>query len=218
MPFDDPLPELRPIAGFEGLYSVTSNGCVRSHEKRKGRGVHAARWLRAGINSGGYYTVVLIHAKVSSCRTVHSLVAEAWIGPRPVKHDINHIDGVKTNNARANLEYCTRSDNVLHAFATGLARPHPGCRSLTTEQATEVRRLARSGVQQTQIARKFGLSKASIGAIVHNRTYTSKVDVSEPLTVDGRYMGENLTRRECPFCEGYGFTVCVADIPKEIQQ
>jgi hypothetical protein len=116
MPFDTAVPEMRLIAGFEGLYSVTPDGRVWAHEKRKGRGIHAPRWLRAGVNSRGYYTVVLIHAGVNSCRTVHSLVAEAWIGPRPVKHDVNHIDGSRTNNDWTNLEYCTRSENVLHGL------------------------------------------------------------------------------------------------------
>lgn len=47
---------------------------------------------------------------------------------------------------------------------------------------------------------------------------TGKVDVSEALSVDGRYMGENLSREVCNACAGYGFTICIADIPKEIQQ
>lgn len=45
-----------------------------------------------------------------------------------------------------------------------------------------------------------------------------KVDRSEPLHVDGRYMGESLMRECCNQCGGYGLTVCLAEIPKEIQR
>lgn len=47
---------------------------------------------------------------------------------------------------------------------------------------------------------------------------TGKVDVSEVLTVDGRYMGENLMREVCNNCDGHGLTICIADIPKGIQR
>lgn len=162
--------DLRPIPGYEGLYSVTADGRVFAHAKRKGRGMHAERWLRAGINSGGYFTVVLIHRGVNKTRTVHSLVAEAWIGPRPERHDVNHIDGVKTNNRVDNLEYCTRSRNVIHAIAIGLFKPR-GRRSLTPEQVAEARRRCAAGERQTEVASSFGVRKHVIHAIVHNQSY-----------------------------------------------
>lgn len=53
-------------------------------------------------------------------RTVHSLVAETFLGPRPEGLDINHKNGIKTDNAVWNLEYVTRAENLRHALRTGL--------------------------------------------------------------------------------------------------
>jgi len=165
------VPDLRPVPGYEGLYSVTADGRVFAHSKRKGYGMHAERWLRAGINSGGYFTVVLTHRGINKTRTVHSLVAEAWIGPRPARHDINHIDGVKTNNQVDNLEYCTRSQNVSHAIAIGLFKPPRGRRLLTEQQAADARLRCASGERQTEVAASYGVRKQVIHAIVHNHSY-----------------------------------------------
>lgn len=47
---------------------------------------------------------------------VHRLVADAFIGKSEDEQEVNHIDWVKNNNKLDNLEYCTRSENMLHAY------------------------------------------------------------------------------------------------------
>jgi hypothetical protein len=52
--------------------------------------------------------------------TIHRLVAETFLPKIAGKTCVNHIDGVKTNNRIDNLEWCTRKENNLHAYRTGL--------------------------------------------------------------------------------------------------
>src|SRR5688500_18178567 len=95
------------IEGQDGLYSVSREGQVRSE--------------RYGIlktnDARDYRTVQLANRKRF---TVHRLVAAAFIGPRPQVAQINHKNGIKSDNRAENLEYCTGSQNMKHCFMTGL--------------------------------------------------------------------------------------------------
>lgn len=110
------------IAGFDGLYQVSnygkvkslpkvvycSNGTVRPYKKE--------RILRPGSRFFGHLHVVLRKENKSFVCQVHRLVANAFIENIHNKPFINHIDGNPRNNHVDNLEWCTPSENVKHAF------------------------------------------------------------------------------------------------------
>jgi hypothetical protein len=96
------------------------------------------------------------------------MVAEAFIGPRPAGADINHKSGIKTECHADNLEYCTRSENVKHAFSIGLA-DHKGerngrCKIKDAELPT-IRSLIASGLHRFEIARAFNVTPNRISQI-----------------------------------------------------
>jgi hypothetical protein len=100
-----------PIPGYEGRWDVSTEGRVRSLPRRRTRG----GILRQRINKRGYMSLVL----GSETHEVHRLVALAFIGPRPVGHEVRHIDGDRQNARASNLAYGTRSENVLDKRAHG---------------------------------------------------------------------------------------------------
>jgi len=70
--------------------------------------------------TNGYHHVKLSRDNRVAQRSIHALVAEAFLGPRPDGYEINHMDGLKTNNRPENLEYTTRQGNADHASIHGL--------------------------------------------------------------------------------------------------
>ena len=110
----------RDIKDFPG-YQVSNYGKIRSFINFKGRLVeepHMVKWL---FNSKtGYVFIHLSRDGKPYNRYVHRLVADAFCDNNHYGMEINHIDGNKLNNHCDNLEWCTRSENIKHAFDTGL--------------------------------------------------------------------------------------------------
>lgn len=112
--------EWKVIPSTGGLYEASSDGEIRSIKRFTTNG----RVLKQYINThNGYAYVSISIANKKSTRRVHVLIAEAFLGPRRSGMQVNHIDGNKTNNRLDNLEYCTQSENMKHAFLTGLEIP-----------------------------------------------------------------------------------------------
>ena len=107
---------------FKG-YQVSSMGRVRSITRcvntQKSYRIYKSKILSTKGNINGY-PAVNINGKAIK---VHRLVAKHFV-KNPEKHNIiNHIDGVKTNNKSYNLEWCTHSHNIKHAYRIGLSKP-----------------------------------------------------------------------------------------------
>jgi len=82
------------------------------------------RWdgpiLKICNNQTGYCQVNLVKNKKITTKSVHRIVADAFIPNIDNKPDINHINGNKKDNSTNNLEWCTQSENSLHAHRIGI--------------------------------------------------------------------------------------------------
>lgn len=106
----------KDIKGYEGRYKVSNLGNVKSLLGKK------ERILKSLNHTEGYYKVILYKENIAKNKCIHRLVAEAFIDNPQNKKDINHKDGNKHNNNVSNLEWCTRKENVIHAWKLGLAK------------------------------------------------------------------------------------------------
>jgi hypothetical protein len=114
----------RPIPDWEGYYSVSDHGRVRSEPRTvhtiDGQTRHVrGRILRLDADFNGRYTVTLSRAGRRNRRTVHRLVAAAFLGPCPPGHEVCHGDGDHTNNYVRNLRFDTKRNNVLDSVRHG---------------------------------------------------------------------------------------------------
>jgi hypothetical protein len=168
-----------PLHGFDKLYEVSSLGRVRASTNRKN--------MRAGdILSGkphkktGYCYVNI--TSVGGRRKhllIHRLMMLAFDPiPNADDMDVNHIDGIKSHNILSNLEWMEHVDNIIHAHKVlKVGADNRGEKSgnakLTDDNVREIRRLWDNGegMQQTAIARMFGVSSVRISLIVRRKSW-----------------------------------------------
>lgn len=104
--------EYRDVQGFVGKYLVSNLGNVKSI----GRDIILKPDTQ---NKMGYKRVTLYKSGMTLKYSIHRLVAEAFIPNLDNKPHINHIDNDPSNNRIDNLEWCTHSENMIHAHKQG---------------------------------------------------------------------------------------------------
>lgn len=149
-------------------YSITKGGDVWSEKTN--------RWLKPSAKGNGYLYVTIYDAnKRRHSRSIHSLVAETYIGPRAEGWVVNHKSGIKTDNDLNNLEYITISQNNAHAYEMGLASKmgsKAGGSKLTEKQVVSIKRLLiDKALSHDQIAKKFSVCRTTITMIATNKTW-----------------------------------------------
>ena len=163
--------EWRDIKDYPA-YEVSNFGRVRKkdrpvtqfgHKEHYTR-VMKGRVLKTGILNSGYLVVWLCDGGKKKAVTVHRLVAVAFVDGEG--NDVNHIDGNKCNNKASNLEWVTRSENLIHAYRQ-LKRVKPHNQSVVCVETGEV------FPSMKEAAKAKGVNAVSIGHVIHGRNKTA---------------------------------------------
>lgn len=155
------------VKGYEGLYQVSNCGKVYSHYR-------GGRVLKSWTNKHGYEVLTLNHKGIKKEYKMHRLVALHFLKRGGEAKEVNHIDGCKTNNRLDNLEWCTRSENMVHAFKKGLAT-HKGSNhprtTLTEDKVLSIRNHLGKGVTVNEVAKMYEVRANTIYAIKYRKTW-----------------------------------------------
>lgn len=116
----------KDVDEYEAYYEVSNAGQIRSKDRKipykEDYRVLKGKLLSTRLNNCGYEEVRLSKQGKTLTTFTHILSARAFI-PNPLhKTEINHINGIKTDNRVSNLEWATRSENMQHAYKIGLIR------------------------------------------------------------------------------------------------
>jgi hypothetical protein len=157
----------KTIQGWE-QYEISSFGRVKSFKGRKDR------ILKSWSFSDGYSQVTLCNRGFNTGKSIHRLVAEAFIPNPENKPQVNHINGIKTDNRVENLEWVTPEENMIHAYLAGLIKEgskHYNSK-LNDEQVSKMRNLYRTGnYSQRDLAKKFGTTQANVSNVISGKTW-----------------------------------------------
>lgn len=115
-----------PVKGYEGFYEVSDTGKVKGIDRmvvsKNGLTRKKGIEIKTRVNNDGYIEVRLSKDSRTTTTFIHILIAKAFI-PNPFnKSEVNHINGIKTDNRIENLEWSTHSENMKHAYKMGLLK------------------------------------------------------------------------------------------------
>lgn len=172
-----------PVVGYEGLYEVSDQGRVRSLPRpgstRTWR-IYGGKVLTPA-SCRGYLSVKL----PKGSRSVHSLVAEAFIGSRPDGMVVRHGENGSSDNSVGNLSYGTQKQNIYDKKRDGTWQIADSAarRILTSE---EVITIYQSVKTSPELAEEFGVDQTTVRAIWRGKNWRSVTINLPPRQVRGR--------------------------------
>lgn len=171
----------KDVTGYEGGYLISNFGRLKSLERKvkiKGGAYRnkAEKIINPKINVKGYnFHYLSLNGKKKGLY-FHRLVAICFISNPENKIEVNHIDGNKSNNNVSNLEWCSKSENMIHSYKTGLHKPTRGSingmAKLNDEKVLEIKKkYLFNDVRIKNLAIEYNVNGSCICNIVHGKRW-----------------------------------------------
>jgi hypothetical protein len=169
------------IEKFNNEYQVSSEGRIKSNHavivKSDGNTyTRKSKILKPSVCKKGYLVGCVNVNKKMTAYKAHRLVAECFLDRIEGKDQVNHKNGIKTDNRVENLEWMTNQENVRHAFKTGLSFNPNGENArnvkITKSEALEIINLRKKGFKRRDIHLKTNVSQKIIDNIIYNNSWS----------------------------------------------
>lgn len=162
------------VKGYEGIYTISNFGKVTSLARVDSAGHELKQRVLVNWVHKSYEYVSLCKNWIVKKFLVHRLVAQYFVPNTDNKAEVNHIDGVKSNNAYSNLEWTTHAENMRHAGKSGLMKPYDRrgekhmSNKLNEKQVRVIKHLLKTiktKMTHVKIAKIFNVSTSTINLI-----------------------------------------------------
>ena len=153
----------KDVPEYEGLYQISSLGNIKS-KKRKGTNGK----IKKQISSLGYYVVDLYKNSKRKTKYLHRLICECFIENQYNKPCINHKNGIKNDNRVENLEWCSYSENNIHAYFIGLKT---NCKKV--KQIDENNKIINVFYSMNEASKKTKISQSQISLCCNGKIKTA---------------------------------------------
>ncbi len=162
---------MKDIKDYEDLYAITEDGKVWSKPRHTGYRHIGGYWMKPQVYSEGYERVLLCKEGKATRKSIHRLVAEAYLDRIEGLDVVNHKDEDKLNNHFSNLEWCTTQYNVEYSAAKRRKLDLSFKKWYEFEHPDHgIKRVNR--VQR--LAEEFGISKGQLSGLVNGRLKSAK--------------------------------------------
>ena len=144
---------------YERNYLVFSNGDVFNLDGHR---------MSPSVDKHGY-----LHGLINGRnRSYHIIVAECFVPNPHDKPEVNHLNGIKTDNRASNLVWSTRPENILHAYATGLEKPVVGIEHHNSKLNDDlIRYIRKSDKSNYGLAKELGVDASTIRDVREYKTW-----------------------------------------------
>jgi len=172
----------KDVKGYEGLYKISNLGRVnRLMHVRKLYHIHLKKFipvvfkdriLKSNMNKGYLGITLHINGSKKQCY-IHRLIAEAFIPNPENKPEVNHKNGIKSDNRIENLEWVTHKENMIHAGRMGVMNggigENNGMSKLNEFQVRVIRKS--SGLTHLELSKVFNVHRTTVSYIINGRLW-----------------------------------------------